>query len=116
MTIPSYDKCMKPVLTYATEERNLSDAVDEVSKIFSLTDEEKNQKISGGGRTLIYDRVCWGITYLVNAKLLERPKRGHFIITQSGKEVLKDNPEFIDNKYILNDLRNSANFLTAVKT
>ena len=41
-------------------------------------------------------RVQWAITHLVQAGLLDRPRRSHVQIAQRGKEVLSKNPVRVD--------------------
>jgi restriction system protein len=49
---------------------------------------------------LIKSRIEWAITYLVHAGLAERPQRGHFRITERGREALKEGADRVDNKYL----------------
>lgn len=63
--------------------------------MFAATDEEQSRLLPSGGN-LFNSRVQWGITYLVQAGVLSRPKRGHVQITDRGREILVNKPGRID--------------------
>lgn len=108
MPVPSYEDLMPMVLQLAVTEQRVKHAVDTISDQLKLTPEEREETIPSGQTTLIRSRVAWAVTYLVQAGLLERPSRGHFVITEQGRAVLatdleklslaylKEIPEFID--------------------
>lgn len=102
MPIPDFQTIMLPLLRVAEDGQShyIHDAVDELAKHFSLTDEEKSKLLSSGQQPVFYNRVGWARTYLKKAGLLEDPKRGYFRITERGKEVLQEKPERIDMKYL----------------
>ena len=62
---------------------------------YNYSDEELNETLPSGSNR-IADRINWSITYLKNAKAIENVKRGHYKITQRGKEVLEQNQEITD--------------------
>ena len=99
MPIPSYETLMLPVLKLGNQGVvSFKEAVAKLSDDFNLTDEERDETIPSGPEPLIKNRTGWAITYLVKAKLLQRPKRAHFTITDRGKECLAKNPVSISRK------------------
>jgi len=38
---------------------------------------------------MFYDRITWGLSYMHMAGLIDKPKRGTYIITEAGRELLK---------------------------
>jgi restriction system protein len=100
MAIPSYEDLMSLVLEYATEERSVRESVPYFSDLLKLTDEEREQTIPSGATPLIRSRIAWAITYLVQAGLLERPRRGHFKITAEGLVVLANDKDKLDVVYL----------------
>ena len=93
---------MLPVLKLGTRgEVQISDAAELLSDEFGLTPEERRQRISSGSHTIIRNRVGWAVVELVQAKLLQRPKRGYFTITKKGKEVLASPPVEINHKFLM---------------
>jgi restriction system protein len=99
--LPSYQALMKPVLIALKggELLNIPQIYDRVVNELNLTEELANLRIPSGKATYIRSRIGWSKTYLVKAKLIEQPKRGHCVITQRGLEALASNQE-INNQYL----------------
>lgn len=91
---------MPLVLSRAKTEQRVRDAVTSISDALNLTDEERNETIPSGQTTLISSRVAWAVTYLVQAGLLKRPRRGHFVITDQGQSVLDNDLQRLDLAYL----------------
>lgn len=102
MAIPDYQMIMLPLLKFAGDkkEHSLQEATEYISNLFNLTEEEKKELLPSGQQPIIRNRVGWARTYLVKAGLLESPKRGYFIITGRGIEVLQKSPAEINSKYL----------------
>lgn len=100
MPIPDYQYLMLPVLELAAEgEIRLKTAVELLVKKLQLSEAEKMEKLQSG-QTIFANRVGWAKTYLKKAGLVEITRRGHFCITQRGKEILAQKPAKIDNKFL----------------
>lgn len=101
--IPTYEQCMLPLLKLAADGQvhKFTDAVEAMCDVFKLSEEERRQSFSGGRGRLIYSRVHWASVYLVQARLLERPKRGSFKITDRGRDTLSQNPAAISRQDLL---------------
>lgn len=91
---------MPLLLRLATEEQRLKDAVTTISDELNLTADERQQTIPSGPTKLIYSRVAWAVTHLVQAGLLMRPRRGHFIVTAQGQSVLQTDLNNLNLAYI----------------
>ncbi len=100
MTIPSHEELMPLVLKHSTKERLVRDAVSHISTELKLTEDERSQTLPSSNEKLISSRVQWALTYLVQAKLIERPKRAHFIITESGRDVLANDLDKLNSQYL----------------
>ena len=99
MPVPDYQTFMKPVLELAQTEQKYSVAVQKIGELFNLTEEDRAEA-TGKGTNLLDNRVGWALTYLVKAGLVERPRRGYFVITDLGKQTLSSKPEKIDNRFL----------------
>ncbi len=101
--IPDYQTIMLPLLEYTKDgkERSLNEAIEHVSVLFKLTEQEKHEMLPSGMQTIIENRVGWARTYLKKAGLIESPRRGYFKIANRGLEILKQNPSKIDNKFLM---------------
>ena len=100
MPIPSYEKLMPHVLRLSTNEWKVRDAISHIADELNLSEEERAETIASGPESLISSRVQWALTYLVQAGLVRRPKRAHFIITENGRHVLENDIGKLDLNYL----------------
>lgn len=100
--IPKYDEMILPILIIIEDgqEYNNSEIEDKLSQVFNLTDENRKVKHKSGVR-IVYDRISWAKSYMKQAKLIEVPERGIFNITARGLEVLEDDINLVDRKYLM---------------
>lgn len=98
MTIPDYQTLMRPVLEYLADggEHRLRDLKEAMADQFNLTAEERAQMTPSGRSRLIYNRVGWATSYLAQAGLIHRPRRGYSVITAEGRRVLAEHPDRVD--------------------
>jgi len=103
MSVPDYESTMLPLLRLAADgiEHKFRDAIEQLSLEFKLTPDERAQLQPSGSQLLFDNRVGWAVTYLTNAGLLERPRRGFFKITQRGLDVLGEDPKHVDTELLL---------------
>jgi restriction system protein len=99
--IPDYQSLMRPVLECArTEQRKISDVVEEISDRLGLNEEERQQMLPSGKQTTIANRVHWARSYMKQAGLVRNIRRGWYELTERGKSIL-DNPNIsLDSKYL----------------
>jgi restriction system protein len=102
MAIPDYQTIMLPLLRFAGDGKVHSkrEAVEELAKEFKLSGEEIKELLPSGKQPLFDNRVAWARTYILKASLIESPSRGHFTITERGKQVLSKNPAKINIKFL----------------
>lgn len=102
MPIPDYQQCMLPLLRFASRggEHQLKEAISVLADEFSLTQDERNEFLPSGQQPVFSNRLGWARTYLKKAGLLASPKRGYFEITDRGRQVLKEKPPEINQKYL----------------
>jgi restriction system protein len=102
MAIPDYQTIMLPLLQFAGDgkEHTLREAVEKLSDIFGLSEEERDVLLPSGQQTVFHNRVGWARTYMKKALLLDAPRRSFFIISKRGKEVLASNPKRIDAEFL----------------
>lgn len=113
MPIPDYQMIMQPLLEFASKknECKMSEAVDHLSQVFALSEEDSAQLLPSGARGLFYDRVHWALVYLKHAGMLQSTRHGWFKITNRGKSALAQKPNRIDTKYLL-QFPGFANYLS----
>jgi len=93
---------MLPLLKLVSDgnEHRFNDLVNILSEQFKLTEEEKKELLPSGQTFVFGSRVGWARTYLKKAGLIDSPKRGIVLLTQRGKNVLKENPLDVNVKYL----------------
>lgn len=103
MAIPDYQSIMLPLLKTLSigKEMSLREHIDELAQYYDLTEDERKVLIPSG-RSYVFDgRVSWARTYMKQAGLLESPRRGYVKITKEGENVLNQNIEKINRKFLL---------------
>ena len=117
MPIPDYQTLMLPLLRAAEDqkEHGLGEVIEVLADNFGLTRDERTELLPSGMQAIFRNRVAWAGTYLRKAGLLERTGRGKFRISPRGKDVLKKNPERIDNT-LLSQFPDFVEFRTPKRT
>ncbi|WP_104091040.1 restriction endonuclease [Cryobacterium sp. N19] len=67
----------------------------------ALTDEQRQEMLPSGNQAKYENRIGWGVSFLTNVGALTRPKRGHYAITDAGRQLLKTFPSGVKE----NDIR-----------
>lgn len=88
MSIPTYDKLMRPVLELAAKQSvSRRTATEAMINLHSLTAEEVAQKLSGGDTT-IHNRTGWAMTFLTKAGLIAKTAPKTYQATDLGRTFL----------------------------
>jgi restriction system protein len=94
MSIPDYQSFMLPVLRLAADykEHTEPEVAEKLAQQLQISDIDRQQRIKSG-QPLLNNRIGWAITYLRQAKILEKgTQRGTFKITSRGAQLLAQNP------------------------
>jgi restriction system protein len=93
---------MAPLLRIAGDgkEHSLSDARARLGAEFNLTQAEQEELLPSGRQSRFGNRVAWAKVYLEQGGLLLSPRRGHLLISDRGREVLKAPPARIDIRFL----------------
>lgn len=100
MAIPDFQSIMRPLLeahSDGKEHRN-RDLVALLADHFDLDDEDRREMLPSGTSRLFDNRIGWAKTHIRQAGLLASPRRGLSVITDRGREVLRDFPDRVDLK------------------
>ena len=92
MAIPEFQKFFHPFLRLIADkkEHSLHEIRELLTNHFSLTDEEKSERIPSGVQTKFDNRIYWTKSYFNKAKIIESTKRSHLRITDRGLKFLED--------------------------
>lgn len=101
MPIPDYQTLMLPVLSLSAKgETRIGDATERIAEELHLSADDRAALLPSGRQTIFANRVHWAKTYLAQAGLIESTRRGHFRITQRGRQLLGTRPSRIDNSVL----------------
>lgn len=102
MAVPDFQTLMLPLLRIAGDgkEHSLSEAREHLGAEFKLTQAEREELLPSGRQSRFGNRVAWAKVYLEQGGLLLSPRRGHLLISDRGRDVLKAPPERIDIKFL----------------
>jgi len=108
MAIPDFQSFFYPFMKLSSDSRehSLSEVRDYMTEYFSLTDEDKSEKVPSGTQSKFDNRIYWTKSYFIKAKLISQTKRAHFLITDRG---LKFFSKFSDS-ITINDLKEFEEF------
>jgi len=100
MPIPDFQSVMRPLLEFASDakEHSLSEAREGLARVFRLSEDEQKTLLPSGRQATFTNRVAWAKVYLAQAGALETTRRGHFQITDRGRDLLKITPSRITIK------------------
>lgn len=102
MPIPDFQTIMLPLLKFLGDEKehSLRDTIEHLVNEFNLNEVERKELLPSGQQARFDNRLSWARTYLKKAGLIESAKEGYFRITKRGLDILKENPERINMKYL----------------
>ena len=97
MPVPDYQSLMAPTLGVLADggEHPLAELRAVVADRLALTEDDLRAKIPSG-TPLFANRLHWAVTYMYQAGLLSRPKRGVVRITDRGRKVAATHPDRVD--------------------
>jgi len=88
---------MLPLLQQAASgEKRILDAEKKLGDEFKLSPEERGQLLPSGKQRVLHNRAHWAKFYLMKAGLVSFPKRGMFVATDAGRELLAKAPSQIN--------------------
>lgn len=98
MSIPHFDDLRKPILMLSSDGKlwKKSEFTEPLIKYFNLTDEEASKEYESGNGLIFVDRVSWALSYFALTGILDRPKRGYYVISSLGKSFLDKTNEEIN--------------------
>ena len=93
--VPSFEKFLYPfLLTLKTKDVNKKQMVEEMRRIFNLSDEDMSIRTRNGSTTQVVDRVGWTLQYLRRAMFVEI-NDGRYHITKRGLDHLNTHDNLV---------------------
>ena len=102
MAIPDFQSVFLPLLKACSDgqEHTKQELLPLLAKQFGLTEAELSIKLASGGARMFDNRVGWATSYLKQAGLIENLRRGVYRITARGLQVLDENPQPLNIRYL----------------
>lgn len=99
MAVPDYETLMRPTLMALADgqPKTRGQLREAVAPVAGVQGEDLELMLPSGRATVFGSRVGWALTYMSQAGLISRPKRGVYVITDRGRLVLDAHQERIDN-------------------
>lgn len=104
MAVPKYDEMMVPVLRRIAETSGDTVTSKQLRRFvidyWGLSDNEVAETISSGFERYA-NNMLWACTYLKQAKCIESPKRGTYLVTQRGLDLINSGVEKLDRQALM---------------
>lgn len=102
MAVPDYETLMRPTLAALADgqPRTRSQVREVVAPAADVSGDDLLAMLPSGKATVFSSRVGWALTYMSQAGLVTRPKRGVYVISDRGRKVLDAYPDRVDNKVL----------------
>lgn len=104
MSIPDFQTVMRPLMELHQDgnEHVNRDLVSALADHFLLSEDERREMLPSGGARLFDNRVGWAKSHITQAGLLTAPRRAISVITDRGRDVLRDYPDRVDLRVLNN--------------
>jgi restriction system protein len=97
MAIPDYQSLMLPVLAQAAEGvTRVPLAAEKIADHLGLSEVERQELLPSGRQSVLHNRIHWAKFYMTKAGLIVSPRRGEYVASDTGRDLLLTNPEKID--------------------
>ena len=103
MPIPPFNDIKAPALQFFADGKGhkMSEVYESLGNHFKLTEEERNQILPSGVQRRWHNRANWACYDLFRAGLLARPKKGFYVITETGRKLAEQKPPYIDRDFLM---------------
>ena len=102
MTVPDFQTWFLPLLRRLKDNQvhTMADLYQELADELALNEEDRNEMLPSGKQLTFHNRIGWARTYLKKAGLVESPGRGQVRITDRGQQVLREELEHLNVRYL----------------
>lgn len=101
--IPDYQSIMLPLLKFINDgqSHNSQSLINHLSRVFNLSDDELNEFVPSGQQKIFANRISWAKSHLKMSGAIENLTKGVIRITDRGRQILSQNPEEINIKFLM---------------
>src|SRR5205823_7332068 len=103
MPIPEFNEIKAPALEFFADgkEHRISEVFEVLANHFKLSAGEREELLPSGTQRRWHNRANWACYDLYRAGLLNRPKKGLYIISELGRKIAAQNPSCIDRNFLM---------------
>jgi restriction system protein len=103
MPIPEFNEIKAPALQFFADSKphKVSEVFAILGNHFKLTEDERNELLPSGTQRRWHNRANWACYDLFRAGLLDRPKKGLYIITELGRKIAEQKPKLLDRDFLM---------------
>lgn len=103
MPVPEFNEIKAPALQLFADGKpwRISEVYEALAPHFSLTDADLNEMLPSGTQSRWHNRANWACYDLFRAGILDRPKRGTYVINDLGRKIAEQKPAKIDRDYLM---------------
>ncbi len=100
--VPRFTEFYIPVLQVMSdvEPIEINALIDKVADHVQLSELDRSVITEGGTQLKYRSNISWAVTDLSQGNFIERVKRGHYVITIKGLELLEEKPVNIGREYL----------------
>jgi restriction system protein len=98
MAVPDFQSVMRPILLLLSDgaARSQAQLRAAIAEGLHVSEADQLEMLPSGKQTTFTNRIGWALTHLAKAKLIARPVRAQYVITDRGRTVLADHPQRVD--------------------
>jgi restriction system protein len=100
-SMPTWEGFMVPILQVLSDgqQRSTRDMFSAVVDHVGLPQDQR-EEILASGQTRSYNRIGWALSDLARAEAITRPRRGQYVLTDSGRSLLAANSDGLTEKHL----------------
>ncbi len=102
MALPDFQSLMLPTLEALDDGKEAGTAVirERVAASEKIPSEELGELLPSGRQTKFSNRIAWALSHMLRAGLVTRIRRGVYLLTTEGEQLLDTDPNRVDLKVL----------------
>lgn len=103
MPVPEFNEIKAPALEFFADGKphKTSEIFKTLGERFNLTEQDLSELLPIGNQTRWHNRANWALYDLYRAGLLDRQKKGVYVISELGTKIAAEKPPKIDREFLM---------------
>lgn len=100
MAVPGFESLMLPVLKFLSDGkiRRSAEIYDPIATQLGISVEDQAIMLPSGAMSRYRNRVLWALHHMKRAGVVASPSRGHYVISDRGRNILAESPSLLNMK------------------